>query len=86
MEAKGYVARLPAFMPLDVGDPSSPRRTSSNARCIDVWSQIAAPMSPQWRRRFARDIQEMNESFLWELSNAASDVVPDPSSTSRCAG
>lgn len=75
--AKQLVSRLPTFMPLDAGDPEVPAVDLVERTLLDVWSRIAPSMSLEWRHRFARDIQEMNESFLWELGNAAHDVVPD---------
>jgi germacradienol/geosmin synthase len=64
-------------MPLDAGDARLEPANLVERSLLDVWSRIAAPMSPAWRRRFARDIQDMNESFLWELGNATEDIVPD---------
>lgn len=77
VEAKRYVARLPAFMPLDLDASHLEPANLVERSLLDVWLRIAEPMSARWRRRFARDIQEMNESFLWELGNAAWNVVPD---------
>jgi germacradienol/geosmin synthase len=76
--ARAFVARLPAFMPLD-GAPSAAEPQNAVERALlDVWTRIAPTMSALWTQRFGRDIQEMNESWLWELANATEQRVPDP--------
>ena len=56
----------------------SSRSTSWSADLADTWSRIAPSMSRAWRRRFGRHVQEMNESWVWELPNAAANRIPDP--------
>jgi len=77
--AAAFVARLEAFLPLDGNTESAPEPTNVVERALlDVWVRIAPAMSAPWTRRCARNIQDMSESWLWELANATEGRVPDP--------
>lgn len=75
--ARAYVARLPAFMPLE-GEPTEMPRNPVERGLADAWSRIAPTMSLTWRERFGRHIQDMCEAWLWELANAVESRIADP--------
>ncbi|MFB2982950.1 hypothetical protein [Microseira sp. BLCC-F43] len=75
--AKVFNARLSAFMPLDSGpipDPTNPVERG----LADIWSRTASSMSANARCLFRRAIQDMTESWLWELANQIQNRIPDP--------
>ncbi|MBW4687161.1 MAG: germacradienol/geosmin synthase [Komarekiella atlantica HA4396-MV6] len=75
--AKVFNARLSAFMPLD----STPVPLPTNpVECglADLWSRTAGPMSANARGQFRRAIEDMTESWLWELANQIQNRIPDP--------
>ncbi|AUX25563.1 terpene synthase metal-binding domain-containing protein [Sorangium cellulosum] len=75
--AKAFIRRLPAFMP--VGSDVAPPPTNVVERSLlDLWSRTAPPMSPYAQRRFRRAIEDMIESWLWELANHIQGRIPDP--------
>ncbi|WP_193195238.1 family 2 encapsulin nanocompartment cargo protein terpene cyclase [Nostoc sp. MG11] len=75
--AKVFNARLSAFMPLD--STPMPLPTNPVERGLaDLWSRTAAPMSANARRQFRRAIEDMTESWLWELANQIQNRIPDP--------
>ncbi|MBB4933597.1 germacradienol/geosmin synthase [Lipingzhangella halophila] len=75
--AKACVARLPAFMPLDAG--TTPPPTNALERGLaDLWSRTASPMTESARAEFRTAVEDMTQSWLWELENQAQHHVPDP--------
>ncbi len=75
--AKVFNARLSAFMPLDsspIPEPTNPVERG----LADLWSRTAGPMSANARRQFRRAIEDMTESWLWELANQIQNRIPDP--------
>ncbi|MBN3898969.1 MAG: germacradienol/geosmin synthase [Nostoc sp. NOS(2021)] len=75
--AKVFNARLSAFMPLD--STPIPLPTNPVERGLaDLWSRTAAPMSANARRQFRRAVEDMTESWLWELANQIQNRIPDP--------
>ncbi|MEV4102283.1 terpene synthase family protein [Nonomuraea sp. NPDC049649] len=75
--ARAAVTRLPAFMPIDgppVATPASPLERS----LADLWARSAGPMSPQARRTFRKAVEDMTESWVWELANQAVHRIPEP--------
>ena len=76
--AKVFNARLSAFMP---DDPSTLTTVPTNPverGLADLWARTAGPMPPDARNHFRRAIQEMTESWLWELANQMQNRIPDP--------
>lgn len=69
--------RLAAFMPVD-GDLTPVPATPLERGLADLWSRTAGPMTPGARRRFRTAVEEMTESWIWELVNQAEHRVPDP--------
>ncbi|MBD2361787.1 germacradienol/geosmin synthase [Anabaena minutissima FACHB-250] len=75
--AKVFNARLAAFMPLDsapIPEPTNPVERG----LADLWSRTAAPMSAIARSQFRRAVEDMTESWLWELANQIQNRIPDP--------
>ncbi|PTL76491.1 family 2 encapsulin nanocompartment cargo protein terpene cyclase [Vitiosangium sp. GDMCC 1.1324] len=76
--AKVFNARLSAFMP---DDPSTLTAVPTNPverGLADLWARTAGPMTEHARRQFRRAIQDMTESWLWELANQMQNRIPDP--------
>jgi len=69
--------RFKLFMPLDAGPPPPPL-TALERSLADLWGRTAAPMTPEARRRFRTAVEDMCESWLWELANQRLNRVPDP--------
>jgi germacradienol/geosmin synthase len=76
--AKVFNARLKAFMPDDpatlVEVPTNPVERG----LADLWARTAGPMTTSSRNLFRKAVQDMIESWLWELSNQIQNRVPDP--------
>ncbi|MCG5218590.1 terpene synthase family protein [Streptosporangium soli] len=69
--------RLSMFMPLD-GEPV-PEPTNPVERGLDdLWRRTAGPMTPSARRQFRTAVEDMTESWLWELFNDIQHRIPDP--------
>ena len=75
--AKALIKRLATFMPL--GTDAAPTPVNALERGLaDLWSRTAPPMSMHGQRRFRRAVQDMLESWLWELANHIQNRIPDP--------
>jgi germacradienol/geosmin synthase len=78
--AKAATARLSACLRTD--DPSAataPEAAGPLERgLIDLWARTAGPMTPSAREAFRQAVDEMLESWLWELHNQGQHRVPDP--------
>jgi germacradienol/geosmin synthase len=76
--AKACTARLSQFMP--VQDPSATPipATGLEASLADLWERTASGMSIPARRTFRRAIEDMTESWSWELANQTQNRIPDP--------
>lgn len=75
--AKEYLARLPAFMPMDGEDTPEPTNPVERG-LADLWRRTVPSMSPDWRARFAESTRNLLHESLWELSNINSSRVPNP--------
>ncbi|WP_163997573.1 family 2 encapsulin nanocompartment cargo protein terpene cyclase [Pyxidicoccus caerfyrddinensis] len=77
--AKVFNARLTQFMPDDVETPNPAVPTNPvEAGLADLWTRTAGPLSPRGRTLFRKAIQDMTESWVWELNNQILNRVPDP--------
>ncbi len=74
--AKVFNARLSLFM--RDGDAGAAATNPVERGLADLWSRTAGPMSPRARGQFRRAVQDMSESWLWELANQIQNRVPDP--------
>jgi len=69
--------RLALFMPLDGG--ATPEPTNPIERGLqDLWRRTAGPMEVGARREFRATVEDMTESWVWEVFNQAQHRVPDP--------
>ncbi len=75
--ARSCVERLRLFVPLDLG-ATPPALTALERGLDDLWRRSAEPMSPAARTDFRRAIEDMLDSWLWELANQAQHRIPDP--------
>jgi len=75
--AKVFNERLSAFMPLDLSATPPPANPIERG-LADLWFRTAHPMAPDARASFRRAIEDMTESWLWELANHIQNRVPDP--------
>jgi germacradienol/geosmin synthase len=75
--AKAFMDRLKAFMPL--GTTVMPVPTNPVERGLgDLWLRTTAPMPAERQPQFRGYIQEMHDSWLWELVNHIQNRIPDP--------
>ncbi|TDC62785.1 hypothetical protein E1200_24600 [Actinomadura sp. GC306] len=75
--AKLFNARVPAFLPLDCGTTPAPEN-AFEASLADLWRRTAAPMDDRGRREFRAAVENMVESWVWELNNHLQGRIPDP--------
>lgn len=76
--AKVFNARLSAFMPIDVTAPVPPPSNPVESGLADLWARTAQNLPRNSRRLFRRAIEDMTESWLWELANQIENHIPDP--------
>ncbi|WP_344278615.1 terpene synthase family protein, partial [Actinomadura napierensis] len=81
--AKEYLARLPAFMPVEAGGPSGAAGGPEPANPVerglaDLWERTVPLMSPEWRARFAESTRNLLQESAWELANIDESRVPNP--------
>nr|QDK54705.1 putative geosmin synthase [Aphanizomenon gracile CHAB2417] len=76
--AKVFNARLSAFMPLDDSTPPAVPTNPVEKGLADIWSRTARPMTANARTEFRRAIQDMTDSWVWELANQTQNRIPDP--------
>jgi germacradienol/geosmin synthase len=70
--------RLSAFMPLDT-EAATPEPANPLERGLaDLWRRTAGPMPAEARRRLRAAVEDMIDSWLWEMANEAQGRVPDP--------
>ncbi|MEV5681392.1 terpene synthase family protein [Streptomyces sp. NPDC052164] len=69
--------RLRSFMPLD-GKPVPEPTDAMERGLADLWARTAGPMDEASRRTFRKAVDDMLDSWLWELANQAQNRVPDP--------
>ncbi|MYY04392.1 MULTISPECIES: terpene synthase family protein [unclassified Streptomyces] len=69
--------RLSLFMPLDGSAPPEPVNALERG-LGDLWQRTTGPMDDAGRRAFRKSVEDMTESWLWELANQAQNRIPDP--------
>jgi germacradienol/geosmin synthase len=75
--AKLFHARMSLFMPID-DTPVPPALNPIERGLADLWVRTAGPLSPDGRRVFKKAVEDMTESWLWELANQMQNRIPDP--------
>jgi germacradienol/geosmin synthase len=76
--AKAYLDRLPAFMPVDLGQEVPEPVNQVEAGLADLWARTVPSMSHDFRRRFHESTRHLLEESLWELSNINAGRVSNP--------
>ncbi|WP_174550933.1 terpene synthase family protein [Actinomadura macra] len=77
--ATEYLARLPAFMPVEAGAAPFSEATNPVERGLaDLWTRTVPLMSREWRERFAESTHNLLQESLWELANITDERVPNP--------
>jgi len=76
--AKACTERLLACMPLDAGTPDLVPVNGLERGLCDLWHRTAGPMAPDARAAFRGAIEDMVNSWVWELANQKENRVPDP--------
>ncbi|WP_249345872.1 terpene synthase family protein [Microbispora sp. H11081] len=69
--------RLKEFMPLDLVPRLTPM-TGLERGLADLWPRTAGPLPEESRRDFRAAVEDMIDSWVWELDNQARHRVPDP--------
>ncbi|GAA4544005.1 terpene synthase family protein [Amycolatopsis samaneae] len=75
--AKAATERLSSFMPTEC-EPMPEALTPLERGLADLWERAAKPLSVRARRAFRHAVEDMLESWLWELGNRIQRRVPDP--------
>ena len=76
--AKEYLARLPAFMPVDPGVAMPEPRNPVERGLADLWRRTVPTTSQDWRERFHLSTRHLLEESLWELGNIRQSRVSNP--------
>lgn len=76
--AKACTARLKALMPIELSVPSVLPANALERGLADLWIRTAGPMSQPARRLFREAVDEMLDSWLWEIDNQRMNRIPDP--------
>ncbi|MDF3144957.1 MULTISPECIES: germacradienol/geosmin synthase Cyc2 [unclassified Streptomyces] len=69
--------RLSACMPL-AGEEATVPLNGMERGLIDLWARTTAEMTPEARRVLKDAVNDMTESWVWELSNQLQNRIPDP--------
>jgi germacradienol/geosmin synthase len=76
-EARRFLDRLTALMPVFTPSVVIPENALERG-LADLWPRTAFVKSPDWRRRFSGHIRQMAESAVQEMSNVATEHIPNP--------
>ncbi|WP_449066182.1 terpene synthase family protein [Planomonospora algeriensis] len=69
--------RLRRFMPVDLSLAPAPANPVERG-LADLWPRTAGPMPEESRRAFRAAVEDMLDSWIWELAGHAENRVPDP--------
>ncbi|WP_317446030.1 germacradienol/geosmin synthase Cyc2 [Streptomyces collinus] len=75
--ARLTTARLSACMPVE-GDPAVVPVNAMERGLLDLWARTTAEMAAEERSTLKKAVDDMTESWVWELSNQLQNRVPDP--------
>ncbi|MEN8651388.1 germacradienol/geosmin synthase [Streptomyces sp. 21So2-11] len=75
--ARAAHERLLLFLPLD-GAPTPEPSDAMERGLADLWERTSGPMNEASRITFRKAVEDMLESWLWELANQVQNRVPDP--------
>ncbi len=76
--ARDYLIRLRAFMPIDpVATPAVPKNPVEKA-LQDLWNRTIPTKTREWRVRFSESTRNLLEECVWELANIQEGRVANP--------
>ncbi|MET9478694.1 terpene synthase family protein [Streptomyces sp. NPDC006638] len=75
--AKACNERLLLFMPVE-SDETPPAYTGLERGLADLWARTAGPMDLDGRRAFRKSVEDMIDSWVWEMNNQILNRIPDP--------
>ncbi|HEX5740419.1 MAG TPA: germacradienol/geosmin synthase, partial [Pilimelia sp.] len=76
--ARATTARLSRCMPLADGAPPPAPAQPLEAALADLWARTAGPLPAPARAGLRKAVDDMTDSWLWELDNQRHHRVPDP--------
>ncbi|WP_327069748.1 terpene synthase family protein [Kitasatospora sp. NBC_01302] len=76
--AKACADGLKPYMPLDSPDRGPLPTTALQHGLADLWQRTATPLTTAQRQILRGSIEEMLDSWVWEIGNMAQHRVPDP--------
>jgi germacradienol/geosmin synthase len=75
--AKAQNQRLSAFMP--IADTPIPTPVNAQERgLVDLWARTTSSMTTDHKHQFRCGVQDMIDSWLWELAGEILNRIPDP--------
>jgi germacradienol/geosmin synthase len=77
-DARAQTERFKLFMPTQDGAATPDPRNALERGLADVWCRTTREMPEDSRGYLRRTVEDMTESWLWELDNTALNKVPDP--------
>lgn len=78
MGAKVFNARLSLFMPIDSSTVTPIPTNPVEIGLADLWIRTAGTLSTKARALFRKAVEDMTESWVWELANQIQNRIPDP--------
>jgi germacradienol/geosmin synthase len=75
--ARASNERLSRFMPV-AGEPTPVPLNALERGLADLWARTCEPMTEGARKQLRTSVEEMLDSWLWELSNQALNRISDP--------
>ncbi|AKT42599.1 family 2 encapsulin nanocompartment cargo protein terpene cyclase [Chondromyces crocatus] len=76
--AKLFTKRMALFMPDDPSVNAAVPTNPVERGIADLWARTVAAVTPRARDSFRKAIQDMTDSWVWELENQTINRIPDP--------
>lgn len=76
--AKACADGLKSYMPLDSPEQGPLPTTALQHGLADLWERTATPLTRAQREILRGSIEEMLDSWVWEITNMAQHRIPDP--------
>jgi germacradienol/geosmin synthase len=76
--AKAYLARLPAFMPLEASRGPLAPTNPVELGLADLWARTVPGTGVNWRQRFIESTKALLDESIWELDNIQRKRVANP--------
>jgi germacradienol/geosmin synthase len=75
---QAHLARLPMFMPFDLGEEPPPPENSVERGLLDLWLRTVPSKTEAWRRRFFSNAKSLLDESSWELTNITEGRIANP--------